>query len=199
MHAEICSVCCGTKRAREITCPEDCPHLQAGRAYLVEHTPNADVLVLTRQLSPDLLNNIEYSILVVQKLRFRDLKDREVGEALDNVLKGIESKIIYEFKSLDPRVEIITQALRRLIQLHQEGKEGLRRPEPEELVTCLKTSRLVIKGTTRDHPESTAYLDLIIQFNAGRLIAAPAAQSPFVAAPDTPSDGDRAGRLIQLP
>ena len=34
---QICTVCCGTKRLVEITCPTDCSYLSSSRA----HTPEA--------------------------------------------------------------------------------------------------------------------------------------------------------------
>lgn len=58
---QICSVCCGTKRVREIACPADCVYLSSAR----EHPP----AVVVRQQQRDL-------DVVVQVVR--DLSERQV-------------------------------------------------------------------------------------------------------------------------
>lgn len=55
LGAQICAVCCGTKRLVEIACPSDCPYLEAADrhpAAAVKRRQEHDLAVLTSSLGP---------------------------------------------------------------------------------------------------------------------------------------------------
>jgi hypothetical protein len=203
LETRICPPCCGTKRRRTVSCPDDCPYLTAGREYQEERAGTTKPLREIRALSRDYLHNIEFAILAVQSGRFRDLRDREIAEALENVRKTVETaerKIIYEYKSPDPRIQITTDSINRIIQLHQEGSEGLRKVIPEETKACLVASITAVKSMVRRNPDSTAYLALIRQHSAGHVLKAADVKAGLIDDEilDEDSEPEPTG-LIQLP
>jgi hypothetical protein len=176
LNSEICSPCCGSKRRREVNCPDDCPRLTQSRDYLAHRLEGAEVLDAARKMSPDLLHNLELAILTTRDTRFRDLRDQEVKEALENTHRTIltvRRGVLYAYKSSDPRVQILTDAVQALIAKHSQGEEGLRKPAPEEFEGCLVASLAVLKAAVRRNPESTEYLDLVTQYSQGHLLRPP--------------------------
>ena len=170
LRAQICSLCCGTKRRRTVSCPDDCSYLVSGRDYQTHRIDQAEPIKKIREISPDYMNNIEQSILSVQDTRFRNLIDSEVKEALENVLKTIETaerKIIYEYRSPNPRIQILADSVYQIIDKHQKGEDGMRRVTLDETKACLKAIITTLKSLIQQNSESTVYLDLIRQFAKG--------------------------------
>ena len=170
LRSQICSLCCGTKRRRTIPCPEDCSYLVSGRDYQIKRIDEAEPIKKIREISPDYMNNIDQSILTVQDTRFRNLKDSEVKEALENVLKTVETaekKIIYEYRSPNPRIQIVADSVYQIIDKHQKGEDGMRRVSIDETKSCLKAIIIALKSLIKQNPESTVYLGLIRQYAKG--------------------------------
>ncbi len=170
LRAQICSLCCGTKRRRTVSCPDDCTYLVSGRDYQTGRIDQAEPIKKIREISPDYMNNIEQSILTVQDTRFRNLIDSEVKEALENVLKTIETaerKIIYEYRSPNPRIQILADSVYQIIEKHQKGEDGMRRVTLDETKACLKAIITTLKSLIQQNSESTVYLDLIRQYAKG--------------------------------
>jgi hypothetical protein len=181
LRTEVCSICCGTKRRRTVACPEECTFLRQGRAYQERRVGDTEPLKRIRELDAEYVNALDQSILDIRETRFRDLLDREVKEALENVLKTVETGergLIYEYRSPDPRVQILTDSIKRVID--EFRKE--RRVEAIETRSCLFAAIIAIKSMLRHNPDSTAYLDLITQY-----------------ARDVASETDHPSGLIQLP
>ena len=170
LRSQICSLCCGIKRRRTISCPEDCTYLVTGRDYQSQRIMETEQIKKIREMSPDYMNNIEQSILTIKDTRFRDLKDSEVNEALENVFKTVETaekKIIYEYRSPNPRIQIVADSVYQIIDKHQKGEDGMRRVTIDETKTCLKAIIIALKYLIKQNPESTVYLDLIRQYAQG--------------------------------
>jgi hypothetical protein len=195
----ICAPCCGGKRRRTVNCPEDCAYLAAGRSYQARRELDCELLDETRRLSPDLLHNLEHAILEVRDVRFRDLKDREVKDALTNVKQTLAAagrKIIYAYRSVDPRIQTVSDGLTRVIAQHQKGENGLRKVTEEEVGVVLDALLTVLRDRVKRDPESSACLELLAQYSQHRLIRQD----------DIHQDQDQAGEyepgrtgLIQLP
>ena len=170
LHSQICSLCCGTKRRRTISCPEDCSYLVSGRDYQTKRIEEAEPIKKIREMSPDYMNNIEQSILTIQDTRFRNLQDSEVKEALENVLKTVETaerKIIYEYRSPNPRIQLVADSVYQTIEKHQKGEDGMWRVTVDETKACLKAIIIALKSLIKQNTESTVYLDLIRQYAKG--------------------------------
>ncbi|MEO0114367.1 MAG: hypothetical protein ABIK93_02700 [candidate division WOR-3 bacterium] len=167
LNVQICSLCCGKSRRRTVICPDDCTYLIVGRQYQVQRIGNFEPIEKVRKLIPDYLNNIEYSILLVRQNRFGDLKDREVKEALENLLKTIETaekKILYEYRSPNPKVQIVADSVHKIIEKQENSEAGLRPASSDETKTCLKAIIITLRSLVEQNPESTVYLDFIQQY-----------------------------------
>ena len=163
LKTEVCSLCCGTRRRRTVACPDDCGFLRQGRAYQELRVGATEPLRKARELSPEYVNALDLSILEVRNTRFRDLLDREVREALESVLKTVETGekgLIYEYRSPDPRIQILSDAIKRVVDEFQNK----RRVETTVTRACLLAAVAAIKSLLRHNPDSVAYLDLITQY-----------------------------------
>jgi hypothetical protein len=163
LKTEVCSVCCGSKRRRTVACPEDCGYLKQGRAYQEQRASGMESLKRVRELDAEYVNALDHAVLAVRNTRFRDLLDREVKEALENVLRTVETSekgLVYEYRSPDPRIQILADRVRRVVDAYQEK----RRVENEVTRNCLTAAIAAIKSMLGHNPDSTAYLDLIAQY-----------------------------------
>jgi len=203
LNAGICPPCCGTKRRRTVNCPDDCTYLTTGRKYQAQRELETEILDEARQLSPDLLHNLEYAMLTVRDTRFRDLKDREVKEALENVKKTIETaerKIIYAYRSVDPRIQIVADSVFQVIERHRKGEDELRKVETEEVKVMLTAILAALRETVTRNQDSSTYLELITQYSLGRLVKADEGRAPAKPEPeglDLPDEPGSTG-LIRL-
>jgi hypothetical protein len=167
LNAGICTRCCGTKRRRQVNCPRGCRFLQAAQAAEQESNPSFADLAQVRDMDPEFVNEIEHAINVVHTERFRDLKDREVKEALDNVFKTVQTEekgLLYDYRSPDPRIQIMADAIARVIKRYREGENVSHKVDLLEVKSCLLAAVNAAKVTTRRNPDSTEYLTHIAQF-----------------------------------
>jgi hypothetical protein len=163
LKTDICTICCGTKRRRTVDCPEDCQFLKQGRRYQEQRAGDTEPLKRVRELDAEYVNALDQSILEVRNNRFRDLLDREVKEALENVLKTVETAekgLLYEYRSPDPRIQILADSVKRVADEYRDKHQV----ETVETRTCLMAAITAIKSMLRHNPDSTAYLDLITQY-----------------------------------
>ncbi|MEO0108013.1 MAG: hypothetical protein ABIK62_02420 [candidate division WOR-3 bacterium] len=165
-NAEICSLCCGTQRCRKIACPEDCEYLLQGRRAIEARSEEFEVLRKVRDADPAFMSALEYAILEIQRTRFRDLKDQDVKAAIDDVYKTIQTEekgILYQYRSSDPRIALLTSSVTKTVELFRSGQRGVR-VGSEEVKACLLAILNAVKMTTNRNPDSTDYIDLIVQY-----------------------------------
>ncbi len=166
LNFQICSLCCGTKRRRTISCPDDCFYLITGRAYQVQRIPDIALIIKIREVNPEYMNGIEQSILLIRATRFRDLLDSEVKLALENILKTLETaerKIIYEYRSPNPKIQIVADSVTQTIKKYLRGEAGERSVSINEAKIFLKTIINALTTLVDRNSESTVYLDFIQQ------------------------------------
>lgn len=165
LNSSICSLCCGTKRRRTISCPDDCIYLIAGRNYRVERSTVLAQLDKIRNANLELISRIEQNILTIRTTRFRNLLDEEVKPALENVLKTIETaerKIIYEYRSPNPRIQLLADSVYQAIEKYQ--KDFGQAVAMAEAKGCLKVIINALTALINQNSKSTVYLDFIQQF-----------------------------------
>ena len=123
----ICSQCCGKGRGRTIDCPDKCPHFRAGaRAALLRLAelgggPNTEL----RQ--GDVLHNLRLAVSRIRRSRLRDLKDGEARQAFANAadtMRTRSSGLIFDFRSPDPRVQMLGDELLSVATLHERGEKS---------------------------------------------------------------------------
>lgn len=168
----ICSQCCGTKKEKEIACPDDCFYLGTSKKYFAERQESEKVANFERELKSlqggedthlDLLQNIESGIQNVVKEK-SDISDRDVEAALEYFIEtgkarfDLPSKI---FGELPPNVQAIADAVENILGFRESlsGKQ-------EEVITKLKCIwRILDSVRTHFNPKNPhSYLEFAAQF-----------------------------------
>lgn len=157
----ICSVCCGTKREKEIKCTPDCPYLGKAKSAKVDQA-----LHIMRGHEPehlDVLQNIEFSIYHFYK-DTRSITDREVEHALQYLLEagkgemGVASDALPE---LLPNEQDLVKAIQGVFAVRARSV-GHEEPQMVKL-QCL--NRILESVKTHRSPHNTcSYLNFIGQF-----------------------------------
>jgi hypothetical protein len=111
LRQTICSVCCGTKRLKEIACPDDCPHLATARehpAAVIKRQQEEDVAVLLPAIRH--LTERQYQLFFLfhtaiaryKPEGFTRLVDDDVAQAAGAFASTLETSsrgVIYEHKA----------------------------------------------------------------------------------------------------
>jgi len=162
----ICSQCCGKGRRRTIDCPDSCPHFRAGaRAALLklaELGGDPDVEVRYGEV----LHNLRLSVTRTRRGRLPDLKDGEARQAFANVadtMRTRSSGLIFDFRSPDPRVQMLGDELLSVAALHERGEKGMARTDASTLMRCLKYLEHQTTAAERQERGDVLFLDLIAQ------------------------------------
>jgi hypothetical protein len=145
VRADICPVCCGTKRIVEIACPATCIYLEHAHrhpASVVKRQQEADLLVLTKTLGRVSEGQLQlFFLLQTSILRFNNadrpqglpgIADADVAEATGALAATLETAgrgVLYEHQS----TSVVAESLRREIKtlLDQVGRGGGSRFERE--------------------------------------------------------------------
>jgi hypothetical protein len=162
----ICSQCCGKGRGRTIDCPDTCPHFRAGaRAALLrlaELSGDPDFEIRHGEA----LHNLRLVVVRVRRTRLQDLRDSEARQALANAadtMRTRSSGLIFDFRSPDPRVQMLGDALLSVATLHERGEEGMAKTDVVDLMKCLKYMEKQAAAAEKQERGNTLFLDLIAQ------------------------------------
>jgi hypothetical protein len=128
----ICAICCGEKRGVEINCPLDCVYYIEGQKYQQDKITRqrimkegAEPYIRRAELyskNPEIFAKIELTLVGL----FRDdskLKNEEVAEALELVLKTLETEkkgILYEYRS---ESSVVNEVGLRVLSVIREYKD----------------------------------------------------------------------------
>ena len=168
---QICAVCCGTKRLREIRCPSDCTYLVSARTHppaVIQRQQERDARFLLPII--DGLGRRQYQLFFVVQATLHRLADtdelpvnddvvRDTAQALAATYETASKGIIYEHRPSSLPAERLARELKSLL----EGKDE-RGPvaSEQDLVEVLRRveraatdARKTLDGGTR------AYLDLV--------------------------------------
>ncbi len=169
----ICSQCCGKGRRRTIDCPNTCPHFRAGARSallrLAELGGDPDMELRNGEV----LHNLRLSVSRFRRNRVRDLKDAEVRQALANVadtMRTRSSGLIFDFKSTDPRVQMLGDELLSVATLHERGEKGMAKVDAADLMKCLKYLERQAAAAEKQERGDTFYFDLVVQSVAGEFL-----------------------------
>jgi hypothetical protein len=162
----ICSQCCGKGRRRTIDCPDSCPHFRAGaRAALLKlaelgGSPDMELR------HGDVLHNLRLAVNRVRRSRLRDLKDSEARQVFANAadtMRTRSSGLIFDFRSPDPRVQILGDELLSVATLHERGEKGMARTDAATLMQCLKYLEKQAAAAEKQGRGDALFLDLAAQ------------------------------------
>jgi hypothetical protein len=188
LGANICPVCCGTKRLVEINCPSDCGYLASARehpAAVVRRRQERDV----EQLLPTIrhLTERQYQLFflfhsVIARFApagFTRLVDADVADAASAVASTLETAargVIYEHTPPGPPAQALATELKTVLaQMREQGARVFDR----EAAIVLRAIEQGARATGADSP--TTYLDLV-----GRLIDVTGSPAPRPAVQPSP-------------
>jgi hypothetical protein len=175
---QICTVCCGTKRLKEIHCPSDCAYLATSR----EHPPAAVVRRQTQDVDSLVqhvrdLNRRQSQVFFViaaflaryKSPELQPLIDADVAEAAAALAATFETAgrgVICEHRPSSLPAERLTRGLKALLaEAAGAGSSGFDR----DAAVVLRRIEGAARGAARAEPANrTAFLDLL-----GRVIHAP--------------------------
>ena len=162
----VCSQCCGKGRRLSIDCPDRCPHFRAGaRSALLRLAELGGGPEMELRYG-EVLHNLRLSMTRFRRNRVRDLKDAEARQAFNNVsdtLKTRSSGLIFDFRSPDPRVQVLGDELLSVAALHERGEKHMARTEAADLMKCLKYLERQALAAEKLGRGETLFLDLIAQ------------------------------------
>src|SRR6185295_19407451 len=131
--AQICAVCCGTKREIEIDCPSSCPYLKASRSYEAEkRIPDPELAAKVRKYDHRFVERFNPALDAISRAVAEERMEApwlvdtdviEVYKALAATMKTLSSGIYYE--SL-PEGPVRLSLFRRLKNAFDE----LMKPDP---------------------------------------------------------------------
>jgi hypothetical protein len=138
--AQICTVCCGTKRLVEIPCPPTCIYLEAAQrhpAAVVKRQQERDLAVLMGALGPLSEPQLQLFFLIHSLVaRFSHdgapMNDADVAEAAGALANSYETAsrgVLYEPTATSPAAEALRREIRTL--LTKVGGDGGARFERE--------------------------------------------------------------------
>jgi hypothetical protein len=169
----ICSQCCGKGRRRTIDCPDECPHFRAGARSallkLAELGGGPDMELR----HGDVLHNLRLGVARFRRNRLRELKDSEARQAFANVadtMRTRSSGLIFDFRSADPRVQMLGDEVLAVAALHERGDRHMARTDAADLMKCLRYLERQAAASEKLGHGDTAFLDLIAQSVSGEFL-----------------------------
>lgn len=188
----ICTVCCGTKRQVEITCPHTCVYLASSRTH-----PPAVVqrqLELDRAMLLPLLQGFSdrqaraFLMLAAMVVRHKSealqtLLDADIAqatEALAATLETADRGIVYEHQPASlPAARLTTELKAAVAEMTQSGGSGLER----DATIALRRLEAAARTSSQSDARSTRLRDLLHRMLAPSPLAA--SHEPDTPAPQT--------------
>jgi hypothetical protein len=121
----------------------------------------------------EVLHNLRLGLARVRRGRRPDLKDSEARQAFANAadtMRARSSGLIFDFKSTDPRVQMLGDELLSLATLHERGEKGMARTDAADLMKCLKYLERQAAAVEKLGRGDTVFLDLVAQSVAGEFM-----------------------------
>ena len=189
----ICTVCCGTKRLVEISCPSECAHLAAARehpAAVVRRQQERDVALLMPALRhlterQHQLFFLFHSVVARHTPEgFARLNDDDVAQAAGAVAATLETAargVIFEQAAESPVAQRLVNELKAMLEeVRQHGTTVY----DGEAALALRAIEAGARDTrTRTEGGTTAYLSLMNRLLQANIAAQPAARRPEAAGP----------------
>jgi len=89
----------------------------------------------------DFMHNLRLALMRLVRTRLSDLSDSEAAEAIGNLADSLRTQrggLIYEFRSSNPRIQMVTDALGSVLELHGKGEKELRKVGFEDAERCVR-------------------------------------------------------------
>jgi hypothetical protein len=187
---QICTICCGTKRLVEISCPSDCVYLASARIHppaVVQRQQEQDRALLLPLLEGLSERQARLFLMLAshtsrhQPEGFRRLLDDDIAQAagaLAATLETAERGIVYEHQPASlPAAHLMAELKTMVAEVSKSGGSALQR----DAAIGLRRIELAAKQTAAAQPNSNVFQQLLVR------VLAPAPGSANPDEPDSPT------------
>jgi len=168
LNASICSLCCGTKREKEILCDGACEYLKKGKDYQLSREIEKKIISDLQAETADVFEMDDVAEFVMALERFfvdqfysdQGARDNHISEALTKIYgfqKGIISGLEGENKSEEPIFKKFNEVNKRFSNL----SEGLKARAILRIIKSVRSSSSDVLGNRN-------YLEMIYSQHTGK-------------------------------
>jgi hypothetical protein len=171
-NAQICAICCGTKRLVEINCPSDCIYLASARSHppaVVQRQIEIDRAALLPLLQGFSERQARVFLMLASVISrhqgegFQKLVDGDVAQAADALAGTLETAargIVYEHQPASlAAARLMTELKTVVAEIAKSGGAGLER----DAAHALRRIEEAATSTSRLEPQSTLFQDLLVR------------------------------------
>ena len=194
VNGDICSICCGTEREVTVSCPLDCPYLEAARRHDrpqplgEEQIPNREIRISEEFLAEhEALLSAAGQTLLSAGLSTRGAVDFDIREALAALIRTYrtqESGLYYESVPENGlAAQIFRQLQEALVAFRREETEnlGMARTRDSDVLAILAFLQRLELDRNNGRRRGRAFLDFLLEIYPASP-AAPPAGSPSLLA-----------------
>jgi hypothetical protein len=175
--AQICTLCCGTKREIEIDCPSSCVHLRTARSYEAEkRIPDAELVSKVHKYDDQFLHRFSQILdalsraVVAERLEAPWLVDNDVIEvygSLSATMKTLASGIYYETMPEGPHRLALFRRLKAVLDelMQPSGQSDRTSLKISEAVDILDFLTFAAQANSGIRPRSRRYLDWLSEMS----------------------------------
>lgn len=202
MGAQICSVCCGTKRLTQIACPPDCVYLQSSTDHppaVVQRQRERDVQFLLAMvhgltgpqqwMASRLLAYLGSDRPDAPGLTDRDLE--QAAQALAQTRETASRGIVYEHAATTAQAQRLANEMKELIDAGERDGPRLADRDLADLLRRIEIGAREARSALGDDGSDTACLALL-----KRVWSAAAPEDGGARGPDAPEGQTGAGLII---
>lgn len=168
LNASVCSLCCGTKREKEILCLESCEYLKKGKDYQLGREIDKKVTSDLRAESADIFDMDEVAAFVMPVERFlvdrfyrdKGVADHHIYEAFAKIY-AFQIKMIPELKGENGTEDLIFEKFNEANMRASNLSEELRRRAILRVIKSIRSSSGSVLGNRN-------YLEMIYGQHTGK-------------------------------
>jgi hypothetical protein len=169
----ICPHCCGTKRRREIACPDECVYLQGAHARAwggraTERERDA------RRIAPHVSSFEEpqlqlffFLLLGLRRVaaRYPEADDRLFADAVATLLRTVETRVkgvLYEHPTEDARAQVLAHELAETFTTRDAEGHAVQLPDAQ-LLPVLRALAASLRTTLAELAEPREFLEMVVR------------------------------------
>jgi len=168
LNATVCSLCCGTKREKEILCLECCEYLKKGKDYQLGREIDKKVTSDLQAETANVFEMNEVAAFVMPIERFfvdqfysdKGVRDNRIYEALAKIY-AFQIKMIPELKGDDRTEELIFEKFSEVNRMVSNLSEELRKRAILRIIKSIRSSSGSVLGNRN-------YLEMIYSQHTGK-------------------------------
>ena len=118
----------------------------------------------------EVLHNLRLTSTRFRRNRLHDLKARQAFANVADTMRTRSSGLIFDFRSADPRVQMLADELLSVSTLHERGEKQMVKTDAVDLMKCFKYLERQAAAAEKRGRGDAAFLDLIAQSVTGEFL-----------------------------